>query len=247
MDSQCNDFIDRSFRDVADADYIAARICWKRQLDFQFYWMAEQAVEKYLKGIMLYSRIDVRRLNHDLPRALQEAVKIADIGLEPEKWLISFIDLLNQQGQNRYFECNLRVKGDELLLLDKCVWHIRIRCVALDSTAERGGKLIWTSEQHFKKIKEFKTGDKPRNIWIPFGKLEKILSGESESRRDLTWKNFWFGRYSKGEIKWRNEARYAYPAHVNTPAIFRELNKLVKFSPKTTAHFSENATKSCGS
>jgi hypothetical protein len=51
-----NGFIDRSFRDVADQDCIAARIVHRYSgLDLQFLWLAEQAVEKYLKAILLYN------------------------------------------------------------------------------------------------------------------------------------------------------------------------------------------------
>ena len=48
-----NNIATRSFRDVADQDYIAARLCYRSNLMVQFVWMAEQAIEKYLKAILV--------------------------------------------------------------------------------------------------------------------------------------------------------------------------------------------------
>ncbi|MCA1796649.1 MAG: HEPN domain-containing protein [Geobacteraceae bacterium] len=51
-----NDFATRSFRDVADQDYIAARLSYRHGLYPQFHWQSLQALEKYLKAILLYNR-----------------------------------------------------------------------------------------------------------------------------------------------------------------------------------------------
>ena len=44
-----NDFATRSFREIADCDYIAARLSYRAQLVPQFLWQSLQAIEKYLK------------------------------------------------------------------------------------------------------------------------------------------------------------------------------------------------------
>jgi hypothetical protein len=43
-----NDFAKRCFRDVADHDYILARLAYRSGLFPQFHWCALQAIEKYL-------------------------------------------------------------------------------------------------------------------------------------------------------------------------------------------------------
>lgn len=48
-DRQRNHFAIRSFRDVADADYIAARLAYRAQLPVQFLWASQQTLEKSLK------------------------------------------------------------------------------------------------------------------------------------------------------------------------------------------------------
>ena len=114
-----DDFIARSFRDIADADYLVARICWRREPGHQFFWMALQAIEKYLKGILLFSRKPVHKIGHNLVKALREAKKLPAIDLKLSTELEEFIQILNEQGPNRYFEWNLLVRGQEILLLDK--------------------------------------------------------------------------------------------------------------------------------
>ncbi|WP_107804507.1 HEPN domain-containing protein [Nitrosomonas oligotropha] len=61
-----NDFATRSFRDIADQDYIAARLSYRHGLYSQFHWQSLQALEKYLKAILLYNRIEAKNINHDI-------------------------------------------------------------------------------------------------------------------------------------------------------------------------------------
>ena len=42
------DFIKRSFVDIADQNYISARILYRYNLKHDFLWAAQQAIEKYL-------------------------------------------------------------------------------------------------------------------------------------------------------------------------------------------------------
>jgi len=145
--------------------------------------------------------------------------------------------LLEEQGPNRYFESNLRVMGEELLLLDSCVWHIRVFCVPVDGYAKIGEKVIWTSKEHFEKVQNFAVKDNPGRIYLPFGRLEEILASKSENRRDLIWKNFFFERHRKKSIRWPSKTRIASPTHVCHPDIFKELAGLVKFSSKAKEYF----------
>src|SRR5437867_3718571 len=72
VDALINDFAVRSFRDVADAEYIAARMACRAALVPQFLWASQQTVEKYLKCILLLNRIPARKVFHDLDRALRK-------------------------------------------------------------------------------------------------------------------------------------------------------------------------------
>ena len=65
-----NVFAIRSFRDVADYDYIAARMAYRAQLVPQFLWSSLQALEKYLKCILLLNRIKSTKPTHSLKALL---------------------------------------------------------------------------------------------------------------------------------------------------------------------------------
>ena len=61
IDVLVNDFATRSFRNMADEDYIAARMAYRAQLVPQFLWLSLQALEKYLKCILVLNRIPARK------------------------------------------------------------------------------------------------------------------------------------------------------------------------------------------
>jgi hypothetical protein len=203
--------------------------------------MALQAVEKYLKGILLFNRESAKGLNHDICKAFARVKKVSIIDLNLASEIEQFIQVLNFKGPNRYFEWNLNRSGNELLLLDKTIWNLRIYCVALNSSAaiyEKGQeKVIWTSSEHFKKIKMRQPDENPNKIAIPFGVLEKMLEGQSEAKTALIWKNFYFGRKNKKTIQWQAIGHYSSPAHVIAPEIFAELEKFVDFSYPVREYF----------
>ncbi|CUB05958.1 HEPN domain-containing protein [Marinomonas fungiae] len=51
------------FRKQADFDYISARVNFRLGLRQQFLWSAQQAIEKYLKAILLFKGITLSLKN----------------------------------------------------------------------------------------------------------------------------------------------------------------------------------------
>jgi hypothetical protein len=70
-DGEMNSWAIRSFRDVADADYISARLACRAQLPVQFLWASQQTLEKYLKCILFLHHIEARKVKHDIRLALK--------------------------------------------------------------------------------------------------------------------------------------------------------------------------------
>lgn len=68
LDMHINSYASRCFRDVADADYVSARMCYRAGLFAQFQWAGLQACEKYLKAILLYNRIPSHNVGHSLKK-----------------------------------------------------------------------------------------------------------------------------------------------------------------------------------
>ncbi|AUQ43916.1 ribonuclease P protein component (plasmid) [Yersinia ruckeri] len=86
------------FRRSADNDYLAARICYSLRLTNQFWWMAEQAIEKKLKAIFLYHGFVIKKYSHELNEMLKDCQYI---GLTLTEEQITFIEDVNIR-KNRY-------------------------------------------------------------------------------------------------------------------------------------------------
>lgn len=58
--------IRRLFTDSADEDYLVARLSFKLNLQNQFVWSAQQAIEKYFKAAILMNGKSVKKFKHNL-------------------------------------------------------------------------------------------------------------------------------------------------------------------------------------
>ena len=208
------------FRDTADRDYIAARLLHRQQLWEQFLWMGLQAIEKYLKAIILFDDGDTRNLGHDITKALNKAEKIERLGMRVSPRAREFIEYLEEQGKNRYFTWPRYVKGKELLHLDHTVWQIRRFCDDFFFPWD----LPILMERQSARLKEVQAG-REKN-WATFrleklGYLEMVLDGgkHPELRSALVWKNFYFGKRNKKRIITRQAEHWTLPNNLVNPEI----------------------------
>jgi hypothetical protein len=120
LDWRLNDFAFRCFRDIADGDYICARMAFRADLMGQFLWASQKSIEKYLKCILLLNRIKAVEVRHDLALARK---KLTDAGVEMNLTDITkrFIEWIDDCGQYRYVEKPLVLNGTELVELDDSV------------------------------------------------------------------------------------------------------------------------------
>lgn len=207
-----NDFATRSFRDVADQDYIAARLSYRYGLIPQFHWQALQALEKYIKAILLYNRIKTKKINHDLTKALKRTDKLPfKLKLSPST--AEFIKHIDNFGRFRYLETSYFTQGPKLVQLDRAIWEIRRYCRVLNyelNSPDDGIKNMLDLE-----IKEIENSinQYPHKFRIMGGVLEKILDNkENTARPALIWQNGFFTGKARKFVK--------SPAHfhfVNAP------------------------------
>src|SRR5262245_35009846 len=94
--------IEDSFRDVADEDYLVARIAYRHQVTQPFLWSAQQAIEKYLKAILLFNRTTTIDLGHNVVKAFARLSSIPDILFDFPPDIEKFIEYINEEGPNRY-------------------------------------------------------------------------------------------------------------------------------------------------
>jgi len=232
-----DDYADRSLRDMADRDYVVARMCFRLGLDQHFLWLGHQALEKYLKAILLYNRIDSRRLGHDLRKCLAAARSIPDLPIEVPDDVAEFLGYLDDEGQCRYFEFPYVIIPYALGKLDCSVWILRRYCRQLRTNEGSKAEMAVHLQAELDRIRARGESDSVRAHWIHTGYLEKVL-GETDSdlRQQLVWKNPYYGSRRRRSIA-HYPARLAggNPAHYLQPSCFPELEKLVHFTPEVRA------------
>lgn len=203
-DHECamiNDFAVRSFRDTADRDYITARLAYKAKLFAQFHWSAQQAIEKYLKAILLFSRIDSRKIGHDLEAALGLTSELP-YRIEISAMSKKFVVKLNEIGRFRYFEVPYDYSHLQLLTLDQAVWEIRRYCKVLDYTIVKpDGSILQALPIELKRIQASENFP-AHKFHLTNGELERILGDKKHpARAGLIWNNFRFGGRARKTIR----------------------------------------------
>lgn len=231
LDRFVNSFATQSFRDQADRDYIAARLACRYELFPQFLWASHQAIEKYLKAILLYNRIKATQVGHDLAFALS-LTETLPFMIELSSRCRKFIDHLAKVGEFRYIDIPFYVYGHILIDLDLAVWEIRRYCQVLNVF----GKELPLEEQ---KLLDAAWSDLAGSETEPMHKfrlqngfLEKILDDRKHpSRSVLLWHNPCFGVRRRATIRAKSHLSAQNPLLYLYPEMLDELVKYV-FIPK---------------
>lgn len=196
-DRLINDFATRSFRDSADGDYIAARLAYRHQLFAQFLWLTHQAMEKYLKCILLQNRIPALDVSHQLMVALERLETYKRYPVRVTEATREFIQYVDNQGQTRYLLGSYYLTGPGVFRLDHAVWEIRRFAEAHDFYVKGPNGLISLLAPGKQKIE--RSDQQPRCKFAGVGGLlEKILDDRKHpSRSALIWQNACYGRNRK--------------------------------------------------
>ncbi|MHB1057995.1 MAG: HEPN domain-containing protein [Rhodanobacter sp.] len=229
-DIYLNDFATRSFRDTADEDYIMARAAYRAELDAQFLWSGLQAIEKYIKAILLYNRIAQpqkhgMRLGHDLERGLKELEKLP-FKVKLSETSHDIIKHLDTYGRFRYLDTPYHIHGDELIKLDRAVWEIRLYCRVLNYKIKVGDEIVEMLPHHLATIEHAMKNPKPVREFT--GVIETILSKKDHPARPaLVWKNLFFNRHRRNTIKWRSRMHSVNSPLSLRPELLEEVRKFV--------------------
>jgi HEPN domain-containing protein len=226
-DALLNDFATRSFRDVADEDYIAARLAFRARLIPQFLWGSLQALEKYLKCMLVLNRIPARR-GHDLGEILAEFEKNKPFELRLSARSMKFVEFLDTYGRHRYFESSWYMMGEEILDLDRAVWEVRryARVMRYEFHGKDGSKvnalpieLAHNTEAESRH---------PQNFHITGGRLESILEKKDHPAREpLVWQNGFFGKSHRKSARLRHGLQLANSPLTLHPELLDEVLKYV--------------------
>ncbi len=210
-----NTFATDIFRRQADCDYIAARANYRMRLRQQFLWSAHQAVEKYLKAILLFNGKSARfytpvgktkkkEFGHDLDALLLEtrSIQLFRIDIDPENE--QFLSYLSRQGgANRYVSTSAYNTSDAIHRLDRLVWHIRRYCQYIPDRGLGCRETVpGMQEAILRSITDPSTKKTPHSFVLFSGELEKVIkrSPEDPARKALVWANLWYGKRKRYRV-----------------------------------------------
>jgi HEPN domain-containing protein len=222
------------FRDIADEDYISARSNYQLHLREQFFWAGLQALEKYLKAILLYNEKPTLKYGHDLPKLLQAVRAITWLKFNVPLEVVKFLDRLKNLGDNRYMSTDTYVRPENLSELDESVWHVRAYCQYV-RVKVRNGTVDVTSD-YVARINSRTIQPNPR-AYKPFpdsGFLYDVLkqSNRDPTRRALVWHNRFFGSPKSNVTNPRYWSSARVPPnrqHWFTPELGEQVKKFVQF------------------
>jgi HEPN domain-containing protein len=234
-----NNFATRSFRDTADGDYITARLAFRARLMQNFLWSSLQAIEKYLKCILVLNRIKAPR-SHDLEQILKVFNENKKFDLTLSEDTQKFLLYLDFYGRHRYYETPYYIDGHELISLDRAVWEIRQYARVMDyQINDIHGQNVEMLQHELAANKSAKK-QPPHKFSLIDGRLETIIAKRDHpSREPLLWQNAFYGHKSRKSIRLpqRMEAGNS-PLYLN-PTILDEILKYVFLPKDVKNHYKE--------
>ena len=235
-----NDFATRSFRDTGDGDYIAARLAYRAQLIPQFLWSSLQAIEKYLKCVLVLNRVPAPK-GHDLAEILQVFEKNKKFEMRLTDVTRKFLLYLDTYGRHRYYETPYYTKGYELISLDRAVWEIRRYARVMDYSIKTVEGNNVNLLHHEIAANEAAEKHSPHRFTIIGGRLESIIAKRNHpSREPLLWQNAFFGRKPRKTVTLPGRMEAGNSPLSLHPEILDEIIKYV-WLPKDVIHAYRNA------
>ena len=210
-----NTFASDVFRKQADCDYITARANYRMHLRQQFLWSAQQAMEKYLKAILLfngksaryYSLPDGRKkkeFGHDLSALLVEVKQLPLFKIEVESEDEKFLSYLSRLGgANRYLSMSSYNTSDAIHRLDRLVWNVRRYCQYIPDRGLGCSSAVPGLQAAFvRSIEDPNRKLMPHKFSLLGGELEAVIKRppKDPARKALVWANLFYGKKRRLQV-----------------------------------------------
>ncbi len=181
-----------TLRDIADYDYISARLLLRNHCKDQFLYLAYQSLEKYMKSILLF-HLRKNKIGHDITKLFGEICKITEFEIGNNPRIKTFIERFdNTFGDPRYLSLGFAGDYKYLFELDYAVWKLRIYC---QPERNRISLLEKADEKILKK--SFLKG----TFLLWSGVLEDVHKEKKKGLyQSLVWFNSYFGRFKGNEM-----------------------------------------------
>lgn len=234
-DRLLNNFATRSFRDIADRDYVQARLAFRAGLIPQFQWSALHCLEKYVKAILLYNRISSKGQKHEIEEGLRRIEKSAKFHVQISSETEKFISRLESGAAYRYFEISYASLRDDLFNLDRAVSEIRRYCQVLDVTMKHGDSEVNLLKLSLERIEKARTSN-VNDTCIMGGWLECVIKKKDHiARKGLIWNNLYFSSSRRTQVHYTTYSESGNAPLFLHPEIIDEVLKYV-FMPKDIAN-----------
>ncbi len=240
-----NTFATDVFRKQADYDYVSARMNYRMQLRQQFLWSGQQAIEKYLKAILLFNGKSGRyylkpdsekqkQFNHDLEKLSCEVEKITHLNYALSEEDRRFLVYLNAQGVNRYLTMSSNNLPEAIHDLDRLVWNVRKYCQDIsDRAIGCREEVAGMKEAVIRGINNPELIKRPTRFELFNGELERILNRKHSdlARKGLVWANVFYGKRSKHTITYSSFSSFEIPPNErNWPDVdWKVVEQYIKF------------------
>ena len=205
-------YLNQAFRDTADKDYIAARLCYRHKLVLQFFWSGLQAIEKYLKYILVVNKVSSKNYNHRIGDLYNKILSMNKLKFKNNKQVNKFVMHLCSVGDDRYFTKPYHNLNLTVCQLDEAVWHIRRYCQRLIYKGTNVQHNSYFRHLH-SEITSSEYIKEPHKLRINGGYLEKLLDGstENKAREALIWKNNFFGNKLRSKTENQSWVEFKTP------------------------------------
>jgi len=191
------------YRDAADEDYLLARFAARSNLIYQFWWSAQQTLEKYLKGALLlnghavdsfgHRLVDMYSIAQDFSQDLLPLLYCPPNCVVSQIWpnpnsrgfekLDCFVKRVETLGNpnSRYRLISNYTSPEDLIKFDQLSFYIRRICFPLDMTLQNTQM----------SVRQFLTSNRSLQLH-PKMSFEGALSGQHENvwRPHFEWCNF---------------------------------------------------------
>jgi HEPN domain-containing protein len=226
-EAHLDNFALRCFRDVADGDYISARFAFRVNLIPQALWLSEQAIEKYIKCILLLRRVAANKPSHSPANLLLKVEECFPLSLSSE--VREFIQYIDVTGPDRYFTFPYSTDGIEICRLDRAVWELRRYCTPYRQGESPNGTPL--AELDIEHIEDAVNREPQEYKPLSPGLLDDILSGKHSAKQALIWNNLYFGRSHRKTIRLRKGMVSTNSPLALYPEVLEAVQKYV-FLPK---------------
>jgi hypothetical protein len=175
----------------------------------QAVWLAHQAVEKYLKSILLFRIMPANKYGHNLIQLYQSIQNDTRFPMHLPELVIKDLENLDTFGTNRYRERFLSCSQFPVYVIDRIIWHLRwysqyVGCTLGTYDDFNDSNFQLKRESITQNVGKIETVDHQ----IQGGKLEKILKVQgTKIRGTLIWKNLFFGSKKRKIVRIKHDYR----------------------------------------